>query len=179
LPEYTLDSEPDYPIFGKKVDTLIEDSLSDGNYLYRALGIEDHPDLDLDQLVSKIKKLGTDKYDLNRKEVCHEDFEMYDHDIQAGIFKIKKGKLILGDNFEHNSLFGDTIKKFFFNVLYDRGYKVRIDLIIIYYKNKFENAKIVGSKPSKLRQGLDKYLFKFKEPKNKKESIAAIIKILR
>ncbi len=61
---------------------------------------------------------------------------MYDHDIQAGSFDIKNHKIVLDDYYEYPSMFGDIVKKFYENVFLDRGFKVRIDVLIIYDANK-------------------------------------------
>ena len=80
LPEYTVDKKPDYLRMGKIVDKAIENHFENGKYIYRALSIDDHTGLTLDSLVSIILKLGTDKYDPERKGVCHEQFSVYDYD---------------------------------------------------------------------------------------------------
>ncbi len=179
LPEYKIKSKPKYIELGRKVDFEIEKNLPDGQYVYRAIGADDHPNLSLNEFVSIILKYGTDKYNPNRKEVCHEEFCMYDHDIQTGFFEIKNQKIILDNSYEYNSLFGDTIKKFYENVLLDRGYSIRIDLLIIYDANQLEKVKKINPKAKRARPELEECLYKFKNPKNKKDALRAIIKILR
>lgn len=179
LPEYNIESQPNYIKIGKKVDSVIEQFLQDGDYIYRAIGGDDHKDMAIDELISKITELGTDKYDLERKEVCHDEFSRYDHDIQAGSFSVNNGKLILDDSYEHSSLFGDTAKKFYENVLLDRGYRVRIDLLVIYDANKLEKAKKIDPEAESARPELEDCLYKFKDPDNKKDALVGIVKILR
>ncbi len=110
-PEYHLNTKLDYLKIGRKVDTEIEKNLPDGQYVYRAIGKDDYPNLSLNKLVKIILKLGTDKYDPIRKEVCFEEFCIYNHDIQAGSFEVKNHKIVLDDSYEYPSLFGDTVKK--------------------------------------------------------------------
>jgi hypothetical protein len=176
-PEYNLDAKPDYLNIGEKVDTEIGASLPDGRYLYRAIGKDDHPKFSVNDLVDIILKSGTDKYDPERKEVCFDEFCMYDHDIQAGSFKIKDHKIISNDSNE--SMFGDTIKKFYENVLLDRGYRVRIDILIIYDADKFLRAQKIKERIKSVRSELEACLYKFKDPKNKREALVEIVKILR
>jgi hypothetical protein len=179
LPEYNLDKKPDYLSLGKKADEALEDGLPEGDYVYRAIGADDHPGLTLDDLVLKILEKGTDKYDPNRKEVCFEEFCMYDHDFQAGSFKIQNGKIMLDDSYEIPTLFGDTIKKFYENVILDRGHRVRIDLLLIYDAAKLEKAKKIDSSADSIRPVLEECLYKFKDPENKQDALVAIVKILR
>lgn len=112
VPEYCLDIKPDYLKVGQKVDAEIEKNLPDGQYIYRAIGKDDHPDLSVNELVKVILELGTDKYDPKRKEACFEEFCMYDHDMHAGSFSIKGHKIVLDRSYEYPSMFGDTVKKF-------------------------------------------------------------------
>ncbi len=179
VPEYHIKNKPDYFKIGKKVDKEIESNLPDGNYIYRAIGKDDHPKLSINELTSVILKLGTDKYDPDRKEVCHQGFSMYDHDIQAGLFEIKKHKIILDSSYEHTSLFGYTVKKFYENVLLDRGYRVKIDILIIYDATKLERATKISSKAKDIKPELKECLYKFKDPENKRDALVGIVKILR
>ncbi|MBU0612893.1 hypothetical protein KKB10_02645 [Patescibacteria group bacterium] len=177
--EYRLNTKPDYFSIGRKVDAEIEKSLPNGRYVCRAIGKDDHPDLSLNEFVEIVLKLGTDKYDPKRKEVCFEGFCMYDHDIQAGSFDIKNHKIILDDSYECPSMFGDIVKKFYENVLLDRGYRVRIDVLIIYNANKLLRAKKIDQKAEGARPELEKCLYKFKDPEHKQDALVGIVKILR
>ncbi len=74
LPEYHLKKKPDYVKLGKEVDEVIEKSFPDGKYILRALGSDDHPNLSLNELAEIILKTETDRYDSNRKGLCHDEF---------------------------------------------------------------------------------------------------------
>src|SRR3989344_2241540 len=179
LPKYHLHTKPDYLKVGRKVDAEIEKILPDGQYIYRAIGKDDHPNLSLNEFVEIVLKLGTDKYGPKKKEVCFEGFCMYGHDIQAGSFDIKNHKIVLDSSYEYSSMFGDTVKKFYENVLLDRGYKVRIDLLIIYDASKLVKAKKIDSKAERARPELEECLYQFKDPEHKPEALVGIVKILR
>jgi len=179
LPEYTIEQEPDYLEIGKKVDHAIEHNFPDGKYVSRAIGKNDHPDLSLDELVSIIIESGTDKYDPEKKGVCHEEFSVYDHDLQAGSFEIKNSKIILDKSYRYPTLFGDTIYNFYEKTLHDRGYAVRIDLLILYDADKLDRANKVDHQAQGVGEGLEQYLYKFKDRKNKKDALLGIVKILR
>jgi hypothetical protein len=179
IPEYTIKEKPDYLKIGKKVDTVIEKNFNDRKYVYRAIGIDDHPGLTLDELVSVILKSGTDMYDRERKGVCYEQFSVYDYDIQAGSFEIKNHKIIIEETDTYPTLFGDTIHDFYENAPLDRGYPVRIDILILYDSTKLELAKLINDKMTRVTPNLEKYLYKFKNRKNKKGALLGIIKILR
>ena len=179
LSEYHLKEKPNYLKIGRKVDAKIEKNLPNGQCVCRAIGMDDHPGLLLDEFVKIVQKLGTDKYDPKRKEVCFEEFRMYDHDIHARFFEIKNHKIALDDSYEYSSMFGDTVKKFYENALLDRGYRVRIDVLIIYDANKLIRAKKIDSKVKNARPETTECSYKFKDPKYKRDALVAIVKILR
>src|SRR4030042_3752185 len=159
VPEYMVDKKPDYLKIGKIVDKAIENNFENGKYIYRALSIDDHPGHTLDGLVAIIQKLGTDKYDPERKGVCHEQFSVYDYDIQAGSFEIGNEKIVIEESDTYPTLFGDTIYDFNENAPHDRGYPVRIDLLVLYDIKKLEPAKLKNPKAAGIAPRLEKYLF--------------------
>ena len=171
IPEYKIDSQPDYILIGAKIDKILEENFT-GNFLERAISLIDHPQYNLDQLLDIIIKTGTDKYDPKRKGVAYEQFEPYQADLQAGDIEIKNGKL--------SEPYGEgLIKLFYENVLLDRGYRLRIDLILLYDPKQMVHAeKIDKSKPN-VQPNLEQYLWRFKDPKNKSQALQGIIKILR
>jgi len=170
LPEYNIKSQPDYEAIGKKIDKVLEDNFSGKDVAIRALSLTDHPQLSLDEFANIIVTTGTDKYDIDRKGVDHEAFEPYQADIQAGFSTVGKN---------HSGEGADFIKKFYENVLYDRGYRLRLDLLVIYDLHQLVRAaKVDQSKPN-VASHLEPYLFKFKNPDNKPQAVLGIIKLLR
>ena len=178
-PEYIVGEKPDYIKIGKKVDEAIESNFSDRKYIYRAIGIDDHPGLSLDELVAIILESGTDRYDGERKDICHEQFSAYDYDIQAGSFEIKNSKIVIDDSDNYPTLFGDTIYDFYENAPLDRGYPVRIDILTLYDPNTLKPAELIIPRATGVDPRLEKYLYKFRDRENKKEALLGIIKILR
>ncbi len=171
IPEYTLDTQPDYSAVGAKIDNALSENF-EGNYLLRALSIIDHPQYTLDELADIILKTGTDKYDPNRKGVAHEEFEPYKPDIQAGMIKVKDGKLT-------SEPFAEDVRRFYENTLIDRGYRLRIDLLVLYDPNQLIKAEKVDSDKPSVAPHLEEYLWKFKTPEQKQRAIAGIVKITK
>ena len=179
LPEYNIKKKPNYVKLGKKVDKIIEKSFPDGKYILRAIGSSDHPKLSLNKLAKIIVKSGCDKYDPKRKAVCYDEFSGYDYDTQAGTITIKKSKLIIPKSYKYPTEFGDIIWHFYEHTPLDRGYSIRIDLLLIYDSTKLKKAKKFHPKSQSVRRGLNHFLYKFKDPKNKKDALLGIIKILK
>jgi hypothetical protein len=171
IPEYTLDTQPDYSVVGVKIDRALSENF-EGAYLLRALSIIDHPQYTLEELVDIILKTGTDKYDPNRKGVAHEEFEPYQPDIQAGMIEIKNGKLI-------TESFAEDVRRFYENTLIDRGYRIRIDLIVLYNPNQLIKAEKVDLDKPSVSSHLEEYLWKFKNPNEKQSAVAGIVKITK
>lgn len=171
IPEYTIDKQPDYEAVGSRIDKALADSF-EGTYLLRALSIADHPQYTLDEFVAIILKTGTDKYDLNRKGVDHEVFEPYQPDLQAGTITIKDGKII-------DESFSADIKRFYENTLLDRGYRLRIDLLVLYDPEQMVKAEKVDTEKPSIAPHLEEYLWRFKDPKHKPKALVGIIKMLR
>ena len=179
LPEYNIKKKPNYIKIGKKVDKVLEKNFPDGKYIIRALSSDDHQGVSLNKLVKIILEKGTDRYDPKRKSIAHEEFSGYDYDIQAGTFEIKNSKLVIPKDYKYPTEFGDAVYHFYEHTPLDRGYAVRLDLLIIYDPTKLMRARKFHSKARGVRKGLNKYLYKFKNRKNKKGALLGIVKILR
>lgn len=179
LPEYNVKKKPDYVKLGRKVDRIMEKSFNDGKYILRAISTDEHPQLSLNELAQTVIKTGTDKYEHGRKGAAHKEFSGYDYDIQAGKILIKSGKLQLPKSNKHRTEFGDIIWHFYEHAPHDRRYSVRIDLLLIYDSSKLKKARKFHPKARSLRKGLNRYLYKFKNPENKREALLGIVKILR
>jgi len=170
LPEYTIDQQPDYESIGAKIDKVLEENFIGKDVAIRALSLTDHPQLSLNEFVDIIVKTGTDKYDPNRKGVDHEVFEPYKPDFQAGFCTV--GKNHFGEG-------ADFIKKFYENVLLDRGYRLRLDLLVIYDLHQLIQADKIDKVKPDVSEHLVPYLFRFKDPEHKQKALLGIIKLLR
>ncbi len=179
LPEYTLETEPDYLRLGRRVDREIARSFPDGRYLSRAIGKDDHPQLSLDELVAMILRLGTDRYDPERKGVCHEEFAAYDCDLQAGDFEIRNAEIVLDDRYEYPTLFGDNIHDFYARAPFDRGYRVRIDLLTLYDPDHLELAPKTDPDAPGVSPHLEQYLYRCRDRERKPEALVGVVKVLR
>ena len=168
LPEYNIDTQPDYQAIGAKIDKLLEENFSGKDVAIRALSLTDHPQFSLADFVKIILEKGTDKYDPSRKGI--EGFEDYDVDFQAGFCTI--GKNHFGEG-------ADIIQKFYENVLLDRGYRLRIDVLLIYDLNQLTRASKTDPTKPGVHPRLEPYMFKFKDPEHKQSALLGIVKLLR
>lgn len=168
LPEYQIETKPDYETIGQKIDKTLEENFYGKQIAIRAISLIDHPNLTLDEFVKIILEKGTDKYDPNRQGV--KGFENYDVDFQAGFCTV-------GEN--HSGEGADFVQKFYENVLLDRGYRLRIDLLLIYDFNELKNAKLLDVKKPRVDTRLEPYMFKFKDPNRKASALLGIIKLLK
>jgi hypothetical protein len=75
LPEYTVEQEPDYRAVGSKLDRAIQTHFPGKWMAIRGIGLIDHPDKSLEDLVATIVELGTDQYDPQREGVHAEMYK--------------------------------------------------------------------------------------------------------
>ncbi len=179
LPEYQINIKPDYLKLGKKVDKFIEKNIPNGKYIVRAISLDEHPNLNLQKLTDIVKVTGTDKYNKKRKGIGHNEFRDYDYDIQAGVITIKHNKVVIPKDYKYPTEFGDIIYHFYQHDPLDRGYPVRIDLLLFYDFYQLEKAKRIRFQAKEIRKELENYLYKFKYPQRKRDSLLFIFKILR
>ncbi len=170
LPEYTIATQPNYQTLGQKIDNVLEENFNGLDVAIRAISLTDHPKYTIDELADIIIRLGTDKYDPDRKGVDHKIFEPYKPDFQAGFCTVGKNHIGQG---------ADIIKKFYENVLLDRGYRLRVDILLIYDLHLLVNAEKIDQSQPSIFSRLEPYLFRFKDPENKQQALLGIIKILK
>jgi hypothetical protein len=185
LPEYTVEREPDYPKIGRKLDRVIETHFPDRRMAIRGIGLVDHPGWSLEALVATILERGTDRYDPEQEGV-HYPAESSTLDIFACPFVVVAGKLrsphYHGDRCPSGSVLGEVVGDFWGGTLLERGFSLRLDLLLIY---DFDQLEMVGEP---LDRGLneeevgglqDGCLFRFRDPDRKPETLLGIVKILR
>jgi hypothetical protein len=179
VPEYFVGQEPDYLAVGNKVDRVIEANFPDGKYILRAIGLDDHPGLTLEELVRVIRSTGTDKHDPDRRAVGHDEFSGYDYDLQAGPVEIRGSRLVLTARERFPTVFGGVVWHFYHGAPEDRGHAVRIDLLMLYDPSALRKARKFHPNAKGVRRGLNQFLFKFKDPKGKREALLGLVKVLR
>lgn len=181
LSEYTIEKKPDYMAIGAKIDKVIEENFNNHELAIRGIGLVDHPEYDLNGLVELICELGTDKYDSKRKGVCYESFSVYDADLQALPCKVEDFKLT-SNYIRLLTATGDMVRAFYESVLLDRGYSIRLDILMIYDLLQLVQAEKVkeykvGVTPVESR--FEPFIFRFRNPECKKDALLGVIKLLR
>lgn len=167
LPEYRIDSSPDLENIGQKLSTFIQEHFSGQQIAIRCLGLADHPSMTMDQLVETIKKLGTDRYDPERKLVCHDFYVAQGVDPTDSIFASEYNPASGAE------LMREIIDDFYEGALADRGFRIRIDLILIY---DLSHLRIF---PIDYGNGdIGNECFVFNDPEQKREALLGIIKVL-
>ena len=164
VPEYHVKKEPDAANIGAKIDKVLRKRFLGQRVAIRCLGSQEHRGKSIDELAEIIKKLGTDKYDPNRKGEKYENVGNKRIDFFALDFKItNKGSYM--ENF---------IEPFYIYPIQENKRPVRIDIIVLYDLSKLKRVlhRYQGRTDIK-RDG-----FVFKNPENKPDAIKGIIKVL-
>lgn len=165
LPEYKAEPQTDWLSVGKKLDRLIEDCFPGQTIAIRCIGLVDHPGQSLDELVAIILETGTDRYDPLRKGV-HPEFYRDVNDFFAGPAVVTEDGLVeLRPGREPTpSSMAEAVEIFYEGTIADRGYPIRLDILIVYALDQLEWEDV---------------LFRFKYPDRKPEALLGVIKILR
>lgn len=186
LPDYTAEREPDYRAVGTQLDQVIETHFSEKPMAIRGISLADHPGWSLEDLVATILKLGTDRYDPDREGVHYPESSSL-LDFFACTFVVVAGKLqsshYQGDRCPSGSALGEVVGDFYLGARADRGYSIRLDLLMIY---DLDHLDMVLDEPdgelteAEIRLGglRDCCLFRFKHPERKPEALMGVIKIL-
>lgn len=167
LPEYRIDREPDYGL-GERVDRVIRAHFGVNRIIVRAISSMDHRPLTLDELAEVVREEGTDRYDPSRRAVAQEQFEPYHPDFHGGPFSIDR---------DETSFFGGVMRHFYENAPTDRGYPLRIDLLLIYDRDQLLSADTPDPGRPHVRPPLESFLFRFKNPGRKREALIGLVKI--
>jgi len=178
-PEYTVAREPDYVRIGQRVDRAIGLGLPDGEYLLRALSLDEHPQRTVEELSAIILRTGTDKYDSHRPAVGQLEFAGYDYDIQAGSVEIRDRRLVVEPGARYPTVFGEIVWHFYNGARLDRGRPVRIDLLVLYDPSALVHARKRNPGAKSVRRGLNRFLYKFRDPKHKRLALRGLVRIRR
>jgi|SRR3989344_9607256 len=163
LPEYTINQKPKYDQIGVKLDLFIKQHFLGKKVCIRAVGSQDHK-LAKTDLIKRIIEQGTDKYEKDKHSFWNE-WDVY-RDKGIDLFACFK-KITKDFHFMH-----EVIGDFYEGALADRGYSIRIDILLFYDPDKLENIPI---KYAENDIGEDAWKFKF--PEQKKEALIGIIQI--
>ena len=174
LPDYALAETTDWEALGKPVDDLILAHFPDRKLVLRAIGLQDHPGKDLREITELIIEHGTDRYDPQRASLFDEDFASYQFDFHGVRCNTHGGILRSAHNDVCDSVTGEFFYDFFHHAKLDRGYSVKLDVLLIYDAMAL-TGPVVEDEIS--RNSWEDYLFKFKEPRRASKSLLGIVQL--
>ncbi|MBT8400040.1 MAG: hypothetical protein KJO98_06165, partial [Rhodothermia bacterium] len=96
VPNYSVETQPDYIRVGSRVDNFLGRHLQEGHHLVRTVSLADHPGKTIDELASLILASGTDRYDRDRKAL-EPEFDGYDYDLHLSLIEITEGEVVSVD----------------------------------------------------------------------------------
>lgn len=185
IPEYNLEEGQDFGAVGKKLDNIIKEHYPDQWVAVRGISLKDHPDKSADWLVQTIQEYGTDRYDPERKGV-HNDLDkefgidlhavpmMYDEDMICPHYS--------GERCKSGSAIGELLNDCHGGAIVDRGYPLRIDMLLLYDLKKLQPAQLIWTEegPTHTKESIspkETCTFRFKDRNNKKDALLGIIRI--
>ena len=161
LLNYNVENIEEFNNIGNIIDKTISKNFSQYDIAVRGLSLHDHPNLSLDNLIKIILEKGTDHYDTKRRMAVSHDFYK-EKEVELFAVSIKSG--------EEVCFAQEMLEDFAIGEIQDRGYSLRIDLLVIYDLNKLVNI------PIKYPDGIGKDAFRFKDAK-RENTILGFIKI--
>jgi hypothetical protein len=169
IPEYTVSQKPDYAAVGRTLNRVIESHFQ-GKIVIRGIGLIDHSGKSLDGLVSLLLETGTDRYDAKREGVHYP--EEYPTAIFACPCEVtqKLTSAHYQDRLEFGSVMAECVGDFYKGALADRGYSIRLDLLLVY-----DRQQLLGVPNDDVE---DCCLYAFRQPDRKRDALLGIVKIL-
>lgn len=186
LPEYTLDSKPEFYLIGSKLDAFIKENFPNQWLAVRGISLRDHPNQAMDDLVATIIQSGTDRYDPDRKGVHGDIDEQFGIELHATPMISRDGDLFCphySNRLETGSVFGDFLLDCYEGTKVDRGYPLRLDIVMVYDLTMLEPAPMIWKENGPVSHGdpinpQETTVFKFKYPDEKPKALLGIIKIV-
>ncbi len=163
LPEYSVASEPNHKLLGRKVDDVLRRYFMDKTVVVRALSSAEHQGKTIDELVKSIKSEGTDRYDPNRKGDRYDNLEGKHIDLFGFRRKVTP----------RMRLFKDVTWGFYHGSIAIHGKPTRIDLLIVY--DALQMTRVLHSYEG--RDGKKRDGFVFKDPGSKPKAVLGIVVI--
>ena len=161
LPNYKLGQPINFVDIGTEIDKVVSENFPQGDIAIRAISLRDHGKLSREDLIEIISKLGTDKYDSQRKMAVAHDFYQ-DKGVELFAVPIRKGEKV--------AFASEMVEDFAVGAIQDRGYALRIDLLIIYDLNQLEEI------PIQYPEWIGKDAFRFKRM-DKKSALKGFVRI--
>src|SRR5436305_4661581 len=143
LPEYTFAPEPDFAAIGRRIDALLAAHFPGRWIAIRGVSLIDHPERTVDDLVATILELGTDRYDPNRAGVHDDFYRGFTIDLFAVACLVSDGldcPHYRGDRCSTGSVAGELLSDCYGGAKIDRGYALRIDVLMVYDLNQLAPA---------------------------------------
>jgi hypothetical protein len=178
LPEYRVKQAPDEAHLGATLDAVICTRFPDRRLAVRGIGLADHPGHTANTLVATIRALGTDRYDPTRRGV-HDDFYAgYAIDLFATPCEVRDGHLISRNDPDAPSVMGQLLADFYHGALADRGYPIRLDLLLVFDRERLEEVDCSALWPCQPPEP-ESCAFAFRYPDHKYDALLGIIHITR
>lgn len=187
IPEYNLEQSPNFTVIGAKLDNIIKENFPGKWLAVRGVSLQDHPGGSLAWLVEKIKVIGTDRYDPKRKGVLEDLDTEFSIELHA-IPIMYKNEMVCphysGERRETGSAIGELLNDFVVGAVVDRGYSLRIDVLMLYDLDQLTPAPLTWTEkgPTHTDNPIspqETCTFRFKNPANKKRALLGIISIER
>ena len=165
IPDYKADEKPEIIRVGAKLDSLLAEHFSGKHVVLRCIGTRDHPGKTLDEIAKIVLHSGTDKYDPHRKGIGYEIGSNQGKHIDFYGTEV----VVRPDT---DIFTRDLLSDFYDGAIGDRGYHIRIDLVIVYDAAKLTKVEHLYGQDIEESDG-----YVFNELLHKTDALLGLIKI--
>lgn len=165
LPEYQVSSEPDHRRIARPVDAAIRDNFPGQVIIARGVSADDHPGLTVDELITIILRLGTDRYDPDRAGDRYANIENKHIDL-FGFRRTVTPKM---------RLFAQLSWGFYHGSIEIHGRPTRLDIVSIYDATRLRAVRHqYEGRADRKRDG-----YRFVDPAHKTAALLGVIRLGR
>jgi len=174
LPDYGVEQEPESAALGLRLDAVIAGRFPERRLAVRGIGLIDHPGWSAQELIETLRARGTDRYDPARRGIHADFYADYAIDLFATPCEVRGGRLISRNDPAVPSVMGQLLSDFFHGAITDRGYPIRLDLLLIYDREQLTEVDCSALWPDQAPEP-ESSAFAFRDPGRKTDALLGIV----
>jgi hypothetical protein len=174
LPDYRVNTEPDFFALGRTLDALIVRHFPRRRLAIRGLSLVDHPGTSTLELMEIIARLGTDRYDPTRQAVLESFYAPYRLDLHALPCETTADGRLYSSHDDGAGVMAGLLSDFFHGPPLDRGAPpMRLDLLTVYDRDHLEAVAVDHGDGG----DEDPCEFRFLHPDRKSEALLGMVQL--
>jgi hypothetical protein len=178
LPDYRVEQEPDSEAIGLRLDAAIARRFPARRLAVRGIGLVDHPGWSAQALIETIRVQGTDRYDPSRRGIHADFYADYAIDLFATPCEVLGDQLISRNDPDIPSVMGQLLSDFYDGAMADRGYPIRLDLLLLYDREQLTEVDCSALWPGQAPEP-ESSAYAFRDPDRKPDALLGVVYLER